>query len=108
VSPDGRTVVVACFGANAVELIDTTTLQRRGPFRVGQKPQAAAFATDSGHAYAVNEASNSVSVIDPRTGRITATVPVGRSPRTMAVSPDGRFAYVSNGDDDTISVLRVS
>ena len=97
----------AGYEADAANLIDTVTLERKGPFPVGRDPQSVAFSSDSRYGYVVNELDGTVSVLDGRTGVVTSTVKVGGSPRTIGVSPDGKLAYVSNGKDNTVSVLRV-
>jgi YVTN family beta-propeller protein len=107
-SPDQRTIIVACYGANVVDFIDPVSLRNTGRLRVGVKPRYVTFSTDGRHAYVVNEGSNSVSVIDVATRTVSSVIPVGHSPRTIGVAPDGRLAYVSNGRDNTVSVLGVA
>jgi YVTN family beta-propeller protein len=107
-SPDQRTIVVACYGANVVDFIDPVSLRNTGRLPVGVKPRYVAFSVDGSHAYVVNEGSDSVSVIDMATRTVSSVVPVGHSPRTIGVAADGRFAYASNGRDNTVSVLDVA
>jgi YVTN family beta-propeller protein len=107
-SPDQRTIVVACYGANVVDFIDPVSLRNTGRLPVGVKPRYVAFSTDGSHAYVVNEGSDSVSVIDMATRTVSSVIAVGHNPRTIGVAPDGRFAYVSNGRDNTVSVLNVA
>ncbi|HKT03659.1 MAG TPA: beta-propeller fold lactonase family protein, partial [Rugosimonospora sp.] len=107
-SPDQRTIIVACYGANVVDFIDPVSLRNTGRLPVGVKPRYVAFSADGSHAYIVNESSNSVSVIDVATRTVSSVIPVGHSPRTIGVAPDGRFAYVSNGGDNTVSILDVA
>jgi YVTN family beta-propeller protein len=106
-SPDQRTLIVACYGANVVDFIDPVRLRNTGRLRVGVQPRYVAFSVDGSHAYVVNEGSDSVSVIDVATRTVSSVIRVGNSPRTIGVAPDGRFAYASNGRDDTVSVLDV-
>jgi YVTN family beta-propeller protein len=107
-SPDQRTIIVACYGANVVDFIDPVNLRNTGRLAVGVKPRYVAFSADGSHAYIVNEGSDSVSVIDVATRTVSSVIPVGHSPRTIGVAPDGRFAYVSNGRDNAVSVLDVA
>jgi YVTN family beta-propeller protein len=107
-SPDQRTIIVACYGANVVDFIDPVSLRNTGRLAVGVKPRYVAFSADGSHAYVVNEGSDSVSVIDLATRTVSSVIAVGHSPRTIGVAPDGRFAYVSNGGDNTVSVLNVA
>ncbi|MEN3305315.1 MAG: hypothetical protein V7603_1517 [Micromonosporaceae bacterium] len=107
-SPDQRTIIVACYGANVVDFIDPVSLRNTGRLPVGVKPRYVAFSADGSHAYVVNEGSDSVSVIDVATRTVSSVIRVGHSPRTIGVAPDGRFAYASNGRDNTVSVLDVA
>jgi YVTN family beta-propeller protein len=107
-SPDQRTIIVACYGANVINFSNPVSLRNTGRLRVGVKPRYVAFAVDGSHAYVVNEGSDSVSVIDVATRTVSSVIPVGDSPRTIGVAPDGRFAYASNGRDNTVSVLDVA
>jgi YVTN family beta-propeller protein len=104
-SPDQRTIIVACYGANVVDFIDPVSLRNTGRLPVGVKPRYVAFATDGRHAYVVNEGSDSVSVINVATRKVSSVIRVGHSPRTIGLAPDGRFAYASNGRDNTVSVI---
>jgi YVTN family beta-propeller protein len=107
-SPDRRTIIVACYGANVINFIDPVSLRNTGRLPVGVQPRYVAFSTDGGHAYVVNEGSDSISVIDVAARKVSSVIRVGNSPRTIGVAPDGRFAYVSNGRDNTVSVLDVA
>jgi YVTN family beta-propeller protein len=107
-SPDQKTVIVACYNANVVNFIDPVNLKNTGKLAVGVHPRYVAFSVDGRHAYVVNEGGNSVSVIDVAARAVSSVIAVGHSPRTIGVAPDGRFAYVSNGNDNAVSVLDVA
>jgi YVTN family beta-propeller protein len=104
--PKRHLAVVACFGANQAEVIDTNTNKVLYTVAVGKEPQYVTFSADGRLAYVVNDGANTVSVINLDTHQNTnATVTTGLFPTSLAVLPDGSKGYVSNVDNGTLSVL---
>ena len=122
-------VYVADEGADAVSVIDATSLKKTGSIPVGQGPHNVQVSPDGKSVWVTNNGDPSsaaeamphgqmsksehgamvgagaVWVIDTATGAVIAKVLVGKHPAHVVVASDGRTAYVTNGGDNTVSVV---
>jgi YVTN family beta-propeller protein len=96
VSPDDRTLYVACNYGNSLQVWDAATLTLRAEVPVGAGAYNAEPTPDGALVVVTNKKDRSVSLVDTRTlteaARITTTK---RIVHGVAFSPDGRYAYVS-------------
>lgn len=98
VSRDGRTLVAAHYGADAVSLIDTATLTLAGVTRGVPEPAALAVA-DRAYVGSSAVADDSVVAIDLTTGVALAARELGATARGLALSPAGDNLYVARCAD---------
>ncbi len=99
-SRDGRVLVAAHYGADAVSLIDTATLTLTGVTRGVPEPAALAVA-DRAYVGSAAVADDSVVAVDLGTGVALAAKEVGATARGLALSPAGDTLYVSRCADST-------
>lgn len=111
-SPDGKSLAVSYWGAEAVGIFDPATLQEKAKIPVGSHPNQMIWAAD-GRLFVANSGSNSVSVISGgkvvetlRTS-MTAKSLLGSTPTALALSPDAKRLYVANSDNNNIAVIDV-
>lgn len=92
-SPDGRTLAVACRGGRIADQKEPSALSAGTAIRIDPKTDAAK--------------SGGIALID--TGTYQATlVEAGRQPGGMAFSPNGSTLYAASTDDDTLLSLDVA
>jgi len=107
ISPDGRWLYIACAEANAVDIIDTSSLKvvaRAGcsllPGRgIGSTTNGLTLDAAHGRLYAANADNNCVAVLDvtePKQAQTIGFIPVGWYPTASLVAPDGQTLYVAN------------
>lgn len=96
VSPDDRTLFVACNTKNTLQVWDATSLQQRAEIPVGKGAYNVEVSPDGRLVLVTNKKEKSVSLVDARSlkeiARIPTTKPVVHG---IAWSPDGRYAYIS-------------
>lgn len=103
-SPDGRSLYVANYGAGTVSVVDTSTNKVRTGIPV-VSPRNIAVSSDGSTLYVTNYAGGSVSVIDSATSAVTHIVNVGVNPHGVAVDSGGAYLYVSNYSSNTLSII---
>jgi YVTN family beta-propeller protein len=79
--------------SNSVQLIDPTTYQVVGRFKVGREPQHVVPSWDLKTLWVNADLANTLTPIDPRTGHHGAPVPV-EDPYNLYFTPDGKHALV--------------
>lgn len=104
VSPDGKSLYVANYGAGTVSVVDTATNKVKVSFPVAT-PRNFAFSPDGSTLYITNYAGGTVSVVDTATAEIVRTVNVGVNPHGIAVDFKGTRLYVSNFSSNNLSVI---
>jgi DNA-binding beta-propeller fold protein YncE len=111
-SPDGKSVYVACAGVCQFDVDPLAgTLSSKTPASVAAEanPWSVAVSPNGKSAYLTNSSGNTVSQydIDPLSGGLSPksspSVAAGSNPNTIAVTPDNRSAYVANGADGTVT-----
>lgn len=83
--------------ANRVDVWDYAAKTLLTPFRVGNRPLAAAMSMDNQWLYVTNADSRTLSVIDLGTGQTAATVPLPAIPEGVEVGADGRALISTQG-----------
>jgi YVTN family beta-propeller protein len=113
VSPDDRSLYIACNHSNKMEVMDvaTLTVQRRVPTGLGA--YNVDLSPDGTVLVVTNKKGQSVSLIDPRTWTETARIPTTKKiVHGVAFSPDSRYAYISQesigADPGAIDVIDLS
>ena len=96
VSPDDRSLYIACNHSSMMEVMDvaTLTVQRRVPTGLGA--YNVDLAPDGTVLVVTNKKGQSVSLIDPRTWTETARIATTKKiVHGVAFSPDSRYVYIS-------------
>jgi len=78
----GTRAYIANSGANAIQVVDTTTYQTVKSYTVGTAPVDVLITSDDGFLFVTNNGGGSVSVIDLANGDVQ-TVAVGANPRGL-------------------------
>jgi DNA-binding beta-propeller fold protein YncE len=91
-SPDGKTLAVACRGGRMAKKGEQTADSAGTPVRVDRKTDAAL--------------KGGIALVDTATFAATL-IEAGRQPGGMAFTPDGRTLYAASTDDDTLLALDV-
>lgn len=96
-SPDGRSLYVACATAGQVAVLDTATRRIIRTVAVPDSPQGLALAPDGRTLYVTCAAPEStVCVVDTAAGRVTARIPAGHTTLAPVPGPDGKTLFVCN------------
>lgn len=104
VSPDGKSLYVANYGAGTVSVVDTATNKVKTSFPVAS-PRNFAFSPDGSKLYITNYTGGTVSVVDTATSAVVRTVKVGANPHGIAADSKGTRLYVSNFSSNSLSVI---
>lgn len=103
-APAGKLLLVTCYGARHVQVIDTATDRAVRMIEVGAGPNPIAITPDGTQALVGNEFADSLSVIDLATWQVsTLPLPIDR-PVGVIVAPDGK-AYVTGRGSTRIVIL---
>jgi len=96
VSPDDKSVYIACNHSNQLQVRDARTLALKARVTVGTGAYNVEPSPDGRFILVTNKKAQSVSVIDARTLKELARVPTSKKiPHGIAFSPDGRYAFVT-------------
>lgn len=104
--PDG-TLMLACTGSNAADVVDPVSGRSVRRIPLGDKPEAVVVSPDGKTVYASNEDAGSASFVDAHTGKMLKTVKIGQEPEGVKVSADGRTLYVTSEVANTVHVIDV-
>lgn len=106
-SPDGRTMYVACAGEAWIYTIDTTTLKPGSPAITAPGAYDVKVDAPRHELWVSNQTANSVTVLDLTTLKTRATIALGKgmSPALLALTPDGRRCYVGDLTGAAVSVI---
>jgi YVTN family beta-propeller protein len=110
VSPDDRTLYVACNHKGTLQVWDAATLAMKTEVAVGAGAYNVEPSPDGKYVLVTNKKAQSVSVVDAATYKELARVPTTKKiVHGIAYSPDGRYAYVSQesigADPGAVDVL---
>ena len=96
VSPDDRSLYIACNHSNMMEVMDVATLTVQHRVVTGAGAYNVDLSPDGTVLVVTNKKGQSVSLIDPRTWTETARIPTTKKiVHGVAFSPDSRYAYIS-------------
>ena len=95
-SPDGRTLFVACGNANRIERWDPHSLRHLGDIPGLSDPERIALGPGGRMLYVADEDSNTVSFVDLASGAVTRRVAVGPEPEGIGATPDGRLVVATS------------
>ena len=107
VSPDGRYLVTAHYGADVVCVIDAATLSVTATIDGFSEPYAAVVAGDRAYVSAASNEVDAVIAVDTRTGMPLAAKTFEMTAGGMAVSPAADMLYVARTADDIVDIAAV-
>jgi YVTN family beta-propeller protein len=108
ITPDGRTLLVACEASNSLIMLDVRRGDIIAELAVGMQPHFVLLSPDGSRAYVSNRGSDDVSLVDVASRRVLATLPVGDEPHEMATNAEGTLLYVANAGTYDASVVDVA
>lgn len=106
VSRDGRHLVAAHYGQDAVSVIDVATLSVNVTTSGIAEPYAVSTA-DRAYVRSASIAEDSVVAVDLDSGTPLATREIGVGAQGMAVSPDGAVLYVARVNDGAVDIATI-
>ena len=96
ISPDDRTLYVACNTGNTLQVWDAVALEKRGEVAVGKGAYNVEVSPDGSLVMVTNKKDRSVSLVDAQSLNLLATIPTTKGVvHGIAWSPDGKYAYIS-------------
>lgn len=107
VSPDGRYLVTAHYGADVVCVIDAATLSVTATVDGLSEPYAAAVVADRAYVSAASSEQDAVVAIDTRTGAPLAAKTFDLTAGGLAVSPAADMLYVARTASDAVDIAAV-
>jgi YVTN family beta-propeller protein len=108
VSPDGKTVHVACADAKQVAEIDADGGKVSRSIDLPGKPTGLALSPDGAMLYVTcADPDGLVCPVEAASGEVDSSIPVGYGATGPAVSPDGKTLYVCNRFDNNVAVVDI-
>lgn len=107
VSPDGRYLVTAHYGADVVCVIDAATLTVTATIDGLSEPYAAVLVGDRAYVSAASNEVDAVVAVDTRTGMPLAAKTFEMTAGGLAVSPAADVLYVARTADDIVDIAVV-
>ncbi|MBB3753348.1 YVTN family beta-propeller protein [Mycolicibacterium sp. BK634] len=107
VSPDGRFLVTAHYGADVVCVVDAATLTVTATIDGLSEPYAAVVVADRAYVSAASNDVDAVVAVDTRTGMPLAAKTFEMTAGGMAVSPTADVLYVARTAGDTVDIAAV-
>ena len=107
-SPDGETLLVTIFSANAIDYVNLTTGEVTTRTYSAHSGAMRHLVPDGrrGLFYVTNMQLGLVYALSDRTGAVKRIYRVGQKPNTAQMSPDGRYFFVScRGPNNPVSYL---
>lgn len=96
ISPDDRTLYVACNTGNTLQAWDAATLEKKGEVPVGKGAYNVEVSPDGSLVLVTNKKDKSASLVDAKSLKVLATIPTTKGVvHGIAWSPDGKYAYIS-------------
>lgn len=115
ISPDGRTAVVANYGAqqpgSTLTVIDLPRLAVSATIDLGSytRPHGIAFFADGRRLAVTSESTRNVVIVDVASGRVVSAIPTeANGSHMLVISSDGSRIYTANIPDASVSVLDVA
>lgn len=105
ITPDGRTLLVACPGAGTLLALDARTGARVAEVTAGVEPVAVALHPSAPRAWVADRVGVAVREVDLTTWDVVRDLPAGTGPRGVAADREGRTLYVANIRSDDLSVI---
>jgi YVTN family beta-propeller protein len=106
VSPDGRSLYVACATANEIACFDTKARKMTRTIAVPDSPQGLALTPDGRTLYVTCPAPESaVYVVDTAKGDVTERIPAGHTTLAPVLSPDGQTLFVCNRFNNDVAFI---
>lgn len=107
VSPDGRYLVTAHYGAGVVCVIDAATLSVTATVEGLSEPYAAVVVGDRAYVSAASNDVDAIVAVDTRTGVPLAAKTFEMTAGGVAVSPEGDVLYVARTGGDVVDIAVV-
>ncbi|BBY59491.1 YncE family protein [Mycolicibacterium sarraceniae] len=107
VSPDGRHLVTAHYGADVVCVIDAATLKVTATIEGLSEPYSAVVVGERAYVSAASNEADAVVAVDTRTGMPLAAKTFEMTACGIAVSPTADVLYVARTADDIVDIAVV-
>jgi YVTN family beta-propeller protein len=104
VSPDGKTLFVACEHSDSVMVVDTASRTVTGEIGVGARPHDVTCSPDGKSVYVSNRMDSTVSVVSTDSLEVRETISVGHEPHAVVVEPVSNRLIVLNTADNTVTL----
>ncbi|MBI5388012.1 MAG: c-type cytochrome [Verrucomicrobia bacterium] len=106
VSPDGKTIFVACLTGHRVAVFDVAGGKITRTIAMPDRPTGLALSADGARLYVTCASpASQVCVIDTASGKIAEKLAAGHSAQGPVLSPDGKTLFVCNRFNDDVSVI---
>jgi WD40 repeat protein len=96
-APDARTLAVAAYEDNTIQLVDTTTGKERALLRFPKPPRIFVFSPD-GKTLTVALAGDRLALMEVASGKERLALPMREHVASLAYSPDGKLLAVGTVD----------
>ncbi len=105
VTPDGKTLAVACSGTDSLLLVDLPGGPVRREVAVGHRPWAVTLDRAGTTAYVALRDDDAVAVVDLASGTVTRRLAVGPGPLDVALDRDETHLFTANNVSGDVSVV---
>ena len=105
VSPDRKTLLVACGESAQADLIDLASRQSVRKLPLGDDPEIFDLSPDGKTLYVSNEEAAEVGIVDVASGKRIGAIKVGEEPEGVKMSPDGKTLYVTSEVASLVHVI---
>lgn len=106
-SPDGRTLFVACEGTDSLALVDVASgrVRAEARFAPGSLPQGVAAAPAGRSVFVTLRGRDRVAAVDAASLEVRESGVVGRGPSGIALDASRGRLLVANGESDDVAIL---
>lgn len=106
VSPDAKTLYIACTTGKQVAVLDVASQKVTGTIAVPEPPTGLVLSADGAQLFVTCAAPDSkVCVVDTAKGKTSTTLSAGHSATGPVLSPDGKTLFVCNRFNDDVSFI---
>ncbi len=87
---------VTAQGADALDIIDVTTMKPLARLPIGGKPAGIAVSRDGARAYVTSPEGKFLTIVDAKAHKVERRIPIAGGPLGVAAAPDGKRVYVAD------------
>jgi YVTN family beta-propeller protein len=109
-SPDGKTIYVACYQSHEVAILDVASQALIGTiaFPAQALPYGLAISANGRYIYASDNFGGRLYVANTVTRQVTTSIAIGKLPALIASAPTGRVIYVADGGSRAVSAVDIT